>query len=147
MKAIFYRDYGSPDILTCEDVEKPVAKDNEVLIRIRAASTGPHDWHFMRGLPYLVRMVSGMPKPKNPRLGADVAGEVEAVGANVTQFKFGDEVFGTCRGSFAEYACTLESSLVMKPDNVTFEQAACVPVSGVTALQGLRDKREIQPGQ
>ena len=147
MKAIVYHNYGSPDVLKCEEVEKPTPGDDEVLIKVRAASVNPLDWHFMRGTPHFVRIMSGLRKPKVTRLGVDVAGEVEAVGRNVTQFKPGDEVFGSCRGGFAEYACTSESALVIKPDNVTFEQAASVPVAAFTALQGLRDKGQIQPAQ
>jgi NADPH:quinone reductase-like Zn-dependent oxidoreductase len=147
MKAVIYSKYGSPDVLQIKDVAKPVPKDNEVLIRVRAASVNPLDWHFMRGTPYIVRMMAGLLKPKVIRLGVDVAGQVEAVGRNVTRFKPGNEVFGACRGAFAEYACTLESSLVLKPENVTFEQAASVQVAATTALQGLRDKGRIQPGQ
>ena len=146
MKAVRYHKYGSPDVLRCEEVEKPAPGDDEVLIRVRAASVNPLDWHFMRGLPYMVRMVAGLGKPKDPRLGVDVAGQVEAVGKNVTQFKPGAAVFGSCRGTFAEYACTTESALATKPDNVTFEQAAAVPVAAFTALQGLRDEGKIQPG-
>src|SRR5256885_15875912 len=108
MKAIVYHKYGSPDVLKCEEVDKPTPGDNEVLIRVRAASVNPIDWHFMRGTPYFVRIMTGLRKPKITRLGADVAGQVEAVGKNVTRFKPGDEVFGTCRGAFAEYACTSE---------------------------------------
>jgi NADPH:quinone reductase-like Zn-dependent oxidoreductase len=147
MKAIVYYSYGPPDVLKCEEIEKPTPGDNEVLIKVRAASVNPLDWHFMRGMPYFVRMLTGLRKPKVTRLGVDVAGQVEAVGRNVTQFKPGDEVFGSCRGAFAEYACAPESALVMKPDNVTFEQAASGPVAVFTALQGLRDKGQIQPGQ
>ncbi len=147
MKAIVYSNYGSPDVLKCEGIEKPTARDDEVLIKVRAASVNPVDWHFMRGTPYFVRILAGLRKPKITRLGVDVAGQVEAVGRNVTQFKPGDEVFGSCRGAFAEYACTSESALVTKPNNVTFEQAASVPVAAFTALQGLRDKGQIQPGQ
>ena len=147
MKAIVYSNYGSPDVLKCEEIEKPTAGDDEVLIKVRAASVNPLDWHFMRGTPYIVRIMAGLRKPKVTRLGVDVAGQVEAVGRNVTQFKPGDEVFGACRGAFAEYVCASESALVMKPDNVTFEQAASVPVAAFTALQGLRDKGHLQPGQ
>jgi NADPH:quinone reductase-like Zn-dependent oxidoreductase len=147
MKAIAYSSYGSPNVLKCEDVEKPTAGDNEVLIKVRAASVNPLDSHFMRGKPYFVRIMAGLIKPKATRLGVDVAGQVEAVGRNVTQFKPGDEVFGACRGAFAEYVCASESGLVMKPNNVTFEQAASVPVAAITALQSLRDKGQIQPGQ
>jgi NADPH:quinone reductase-like Zn-dependent oxidoreductase len=147
MKAIVYTKYGPPDVLELQEMDKPVVKDDEVLVRVRAASVNPLDWHFMRGTPYFVRIMTGLRKPKDKRLGVDVAGQVEAVGRNVTQFKPGDEVFGSCRGAFAEYACTSESALVIKPDNVTFEQAASVPVAAFSALQGLRDKGQIQPGQ
>jgi NADPH:quinone reductase-like Zn-dependent oxidoreductase len=147
MKAIVYHRYGSPDVLQCEEIEKPAAGNNEVLIRVRAASVNPLDWHFMRGTPYMLRLAAGLRKPKVTRLGVDVAGQVEAVGKDVTQFKPGDEVFGSCRGAFAEYVCTSEPALVLKPDSVTFEQAAAVPVAAFTALQGLRDKGRIQPGQ
>ncbi|MBZ5510775.1 MAG: NAD(P)-dependent alcohol dehydrogenase [Acidobacteriia bacterium] len=147
MKAIVYYNYGSPDVLKCEEIEKPTAGDDEVLIKVRAASVNPLDWHLMRGTPYIGRLMIGLRKPKITRPGVDVAGQVEAVGRNVTQFKPGDEVFGSCRGAFAEYACTSESKLAMKPDNVTFEQAASVPVAAFTALQGLRHKGRIQPGQ
>jgi len=147
MKAIVYHNYGSPDILKCEEIEKPTAGDDEVLIKVRAASVNRLDWHFMRGAPYIVRIQAGLRNPKDTRLGVDVAGQVEAVGRNVTQFKPGDEVFGACRGAFAEYACTSESALVAKPNSVTFEQAASVPVAALTALQGLRDKGQIRPRQ
>lgn len=147
MKATVYHRYGPPDVLKLEDVEKPVPNDNQVLIKVRAASVNPLDWHFLRGTPYIVRIESGLREPKVTRLGVDVAGQVEAVGSNVTQFKPGDEVFGSCRGAFAEYVCASESKLVMKPDTVTFEQAASAPVAAFTALQGLRDKGKIQPGQ
>jgi NADPH:quinone reductase-like Zn-dependent oxidoreductase len=152
MKAAYTR-YGPPDVIEVDDLDKPVPRDNEVLIKVRAASVNPLDWKTMTGGPYIVRLLLGLRKPKIKQLGVDVAGQVEAVGRNVTQFKPGDEVFGTCRGAFAEYACTCESArvmksaLVMKPDNVTFEQAASAPVAALTALQGLRDKGRIQPGQ
>jgi NADPH:quinone reductase-like Zn-dependent oxidoreductase len=147
MKAIVYHSYGSPDVLQCEDIEKPTAGDDDVLIRVRAASVNPLDSHLMRGRPYVVRIQAGLREPKVTRLGVDVAGAVEAVGRNVRQFKPGDEVFGACRGAFAEYACTPESALVIKPGNVTFAQAAAANVAALTALQGLRDKGHIQPGQ
>src|SRR5262245_44979643 len=147
MKAIVYHSYGSPDVLKCEEIEKPTAGDKEVLIKVRAASVNPLDWHFMRGLPYIMRIQAGLRKPKVTRLGVDFAGTVEAVGKNVTQFKPGDEVFGAKTGAFAEYVCASESKLVMKPDTVTFDQAASVPVAAITALQALRDKGKIQPGQ
>jgi NADPH:quinone reductase-like Zn-dependent oxidoreductase len=128
-------------------MEKPVPTGSEVSIRVRAASVNPLDSHLMQGKPYIGRLAFGLRKPKDARVGRDVAGHVEAVGLNVTQFKPGDEVFGACRGAFAEYACASESRLAMKPENVTFEQAASVPVAALTALQGLRDKGKIQPGQ
>ena len=147
MKAIAYHSFGSPDVLRCEEIEKPIPGDDEVLIAVRAASVNPLDWHFLRGTPYIGRLQFGLRKPKIPRLGADVAGRVEAIGRNVTQFKPGDEVFGACRGAFTEYVCAPESTLVLKPETVTFEQAAAAPVAGFTALQALRDKGRLQPGQ
>lgn len=147
MKAIVYHNYGSPDILQLTDIEQPVPKDDEVLVKVRAASVNPLDWHFMRGTPYLVRLFTGIRKPKTTRLGADVAGEIEAVGKNVTKLKPGDAVFGTCTGAFAEYACALEMQLAIKPQNISFEQAAAVPVATLTALQGLRNKGYIKSGQ
>ena len=147
MKAAVYTRYGAPDVVQINDVEKPVPKDNQVLIKVRAASVNPLDWRLMKGRPYSLRILFGLRKPTIARPGRDVAGQVEAVGRNVTQFKPGDEVFGSCRGAFAEYACTSESALVTKPNNVTFEQAASAPVAAFTALQGLRDKGQIRPGQ
>jgi len=147
MKAAVYLRYGPPEVIQITDVAKPVPNNNEVLIKVRAASVNPLDWHFMRGLPYFLRLVAGLRAPKDIRLGADVAGKVEAIGSNVTKFKSGDEVFGTCRGAFAEYARSSESTLAVKPKNVTFEQAASAPIAGLTALQSLRDKGHIQPGQ
>jgi len=147
MKAAVYHRYGPPEVVQVKDVEKPSPGDNEILIKVHAASVNPVDWHFMRGTPYLLRIAAGLHQPKVTRLGVDVAGRVEAVGRNVTQFKADDEVFGSCRGAFAEYACTSEKALGMKPDNVTFEQAASVPLAAWTALQGLRDRGQIQPGQ
>ena len=146
MKAIVYHNYGSPDVLKCEEIEKPTAGDNEVLIKVRAASVNPLDWHFMRGAPYVVRIMAGLHKPKVTRLGVDIAGQVEVVGRNVTQFKPGDEVFGACRGAFAEYVSANEDKLALKPANISFEDAAAVPVAAITALQGLRDKGRIQRG-
>jgi NADPH:quinone reductase-like Zn-dependent oxidoreductase len=147
MKAIVYTEYGPPDVLQFTEVPKPTLKDDEVLIRIRAASVNPLDWHYLRGTPYLVRAQTGLRKPKTERLGVDVAGQIEAVGKNVTQFQPGSEVFGLCKGAFAEYACTSERALAPKPPNVTFEQAAAIPIAGFTALQALRDKGQIGPGQ
>jgi NADPH:quinone reductase-like Zn-dependent oxidoreductase len=147
MKAIVYSDYGLPDVIRCEETERPTPGDNEALIRVRAAAVNPYDWHGLRGKPYFLRMMTGLRKPKDTRLGVDVAGVVAAVGRNVTAFKPGDEVFGSCRGAFAEYACAPEKALAIKPENVTFEQAAAAPVAAFTALQGLRDTGRIQPGQ
>src|SRR6267154_1857517 len=146
MKAIVYHNYGPPDVVKLDDIETPTAADDEVLIKVRAASVNPVD-RLYRGRPYLVRIKIGLSKPKDTRLGRDVSGVVEAVGTNVRQFKPGDEVFGTCSGALAEYACASESAFVMKPENVTFEQAASVPIAGLTALQGLRDKGQLRPGQ
>ncbi|MBV9886503.1 MAG: NAD(P)-dependent alcohol dehydrogenase [Acidobacteria bacterium] len=147
MKAIVYYQYGPPDILRCEEIEKVTPGDGEVSLKIRAASLNPYDWHFMRGLPYGIRLMVGIGKPKNKRLGADVAGVVESVGRNVTQFKPGDAVYGVCHGAFGEFVCTAESKLVKKPDSVSFEHAACVPIAALTALQALRDKGKIRPQQ
>src|SRR5438094_3328341 len=146
MKAIVYSNYGSPDVVKCKEIEKPVPADNEVLIKVRAASLNPVDGHLMRG-PLPLRPMTGLRKPRNARLGVDVAGQVEAVGRNVTQFKPGNEVFGACRAALAEFACISESRLVVKPNKVTFEQAASVPIAALTALQALRDKGKVQPGQ
>ena len=149
MKAAVYTRYGPPDVAQITDVEKLVPTDNEVLIKVGAASVNPADWRLMRGAPYLFRLLFRLRKPTmtNPgRLGHDVAGEVEAVGRNVTLFQPGDAVFGWCRGALAEYACASESALIVKPESLTFEEAASVPVAALTALQGLRDKGRIQPG-
>lgn len=148
MKAIVYCDYGPPDVLKLEDVARPAPNDDQVLIRVHAASVNPLEWHYMRGTPHIGRLMGmGLRKPKVTRLGRDVAGQVEAVGRNVTQFKPGDEVFGSAPGALAEYACASERKLVMKPDRITFEQAASVPIAAITALQALRDKGKLQPGQ
>jgi NADPH:quinone reductase-like Zn-dependent oxidoreductase len=146
MKAIVHCEYGSPDVLKLEDVEKPVPNDNQLLVRVRAASVNPLDL-TIRG-PWLIRPLLGMRKPKDTRLGVDYAGTVEAVGKNATGFKPGDEVFGGKNGALAEYVCVLaDRAVVLKPSNMTFEQAASVPVAAITALQGLRDKGKIQSGQ
>lgn len=147
MKAILYTEYGSPDVLQLADVPTPVPGEGEVLLQVRAASANPLDWRLMRGSPYGIRIMSGLRRPKDARLGVDVAGVVEAVGGNVTQFQPGDEVFGSCNGAFAEYACATEKSLVPKPVGVPFEQAAAVVTAGLTALQGLRDRVRVQPAQ
>lgn len=149
MKAIVYRSYGSAEVLKCEDIPQPIPKDNEVLIKIRAAALNPLDWRMMGGVPFLIRRLMKMKTPSSAQpvgIGRDIAGVVEAVGKNVTQFKIGDEVFGNCEAGVAEYACTKESALVAKPEALTFEQAAAIPVAGLTALQGLR-KGKIQAGQ
>jgi len=147
MKAIVYCDYGGPDVLKLADVAKPVPNDNQALVKVRAASVNPLDWHYMRGEPYVMRLGAGLRKPEDIRLGVDFAGVVEAVGKNVTEFKPGDEVFGGRAGAFAQYICATEKALVLKPDNMTLEQAASVQIAGLTALQGLRDKGKLQPGQ
>ena len=147
MKAIVYTQYGSPDVLQFTEVAKPTPADDEVLIKVRAASVNPLDWRLMRGKPLFVRlMTGGLRKPKITRPGVDVAGQVEAVGRNVTQFKPGDDVFGGCRGAFAEYVCVIEDKLALKPANISFEDAAAVPVAALSALQALRDKGRIQRG-
>jgi NADPH:quinone reductase-like Zn-dependent oxidoreductase len=146
MKAIVCRKYGPPDVLKYEEIDKPTPRDDEVLIRVRAASVNPVDRLF-EGTSHLIRLLTGLRKPRDPRIGTDVAGEIEAVGKNVTQFKPGDEVFGGCRGAFAEYACASQSNLALKAPTVSFEQAASVPVAGLTALQGLRDKGKLRTGQ
>jgi NADPH:quinone reductase-like Zn-dependent oxidoreductase len=146
MKAIVYHEYGSPDVLKCEEIEKPVPKDDEVLIKVHSAAVNPLDWRLMKGEPRALRIMLRVLKMPIGRPGVDVAGEVEAVGKNVTQFKPGDAVFGACRAAIAQYACARESGIATKPANVTFEQAASVNVAGLTALQGLRDKGKVQPG-
>ena len=147
MKSILYHAYGAPDVLRLEDSAKPVAGDNEVLLRVRAASANPLDWHFLRGKPYAVRLVVGVPRPKDPRLGVDMAGVVEAVGRNVSRFQPGDEVFGGGKGAFAEFACAAESALTSKPPNLSFEEAAAVPIAAISALQGLRAAGRVQAGR
>jgi NADPH:quinone reductase-like Zn-dependent oxidoreductase len=147
MKAIVYDTYGVPDVLELREVDKPVVKDDEVLVRVHAAAVGKGDWLTVKGLPYIARMRYGLPKPKHNVPGFDVAGRIEAIGKNVTQLQPGDEVFGWCDGSFAEYASVPESQLVLKPANLTFEQVAAVPISAFAALQALRDTGQVQPGQ
>jgi NADPH:quinone reductase-like Zn-dependent oxidoreductase len=149
MKAVVYTNYGSPDVLEIREIKKPVPNDDQVLVKVRAAAINPLDWHFMEGTPYIMRaMIGGIRKPKSPQLGVDLAGEVEAVGKDVTQFKPGDEVFGTGHGAaFAEYVCANKTKLVLKPANVTFAEGAAVPIAALTALQGLRDYGKVQPGQ
>jgi NADPH:quinone reductase-like Zn-dependent oxidoreductase len=152
MKAIIYDGYGAPDdVLDLKDIDKPDVNDDEVLVRVRASSVNPFDWHWVTGLPYFSRSQFGLSKPKVDRLGADMAGVVEAVGKSVTRFQPGDEVFGDLSdvgmGAFAEYVCPPEEALALKPANLTFEQAAAVPLAANTALQGLRDAGRIESGQ
>jgi len=149
MKAIVQSEYGrSAEVLQLQDIEKPVVTDDAVLVRVRAAGIHAGDWHLVRGLPYLIRMMGyGLLKPKKKVPGSDLAGVVEAVGDDVTQFVPGDEVFGSGSAAFAEYASAREGNLVLKPANLTFEQAATIAASGLTALQGLRDHGEVQEGQ
>src|SRR5512139_3245162 len=151
MKAIVYTEYGSPDVLHLEDVEKPVPADDEVLVKVHAVSVNAADLHLLRADPFLIRLSSGFLKPKHTILGSDIAGRVEAVASNVTQFKPGDEVFGDISacgwGGFAEFVCVRENALVLKPMNLSFEQAAAVLMAAVTALQGIRHAGQIRPGQ
>jgi len=147
MKAIAQHRYGSADVLGVEEVDRPEIADDEVLVRVHAASVNPADWHFMRASPFFMRLMSGLTKPKQAVRGVDVAGRVEAVGEGVSRFAPGDEVFGCCEGAFAEYASAKEEDLVPKPASVTHEQAASVPLAGCTALQGLRNQGRIASGQ
>ena len=149
MKAIIYCDYGVAN-LKLQDIEKPTPADDQLLVRVHAASVNPYDWHFVEGTPKIIRLIAdtGLRKPKDTRLGVDFAGTIEAVGKNVTQFKPGDEVFGGRGGAFAEYVCPRATRAVaLKPANVTFEQAASVNIAGITALQAVRDRGKVQPGQ
>jgi len=149
MKAIVYREYGRPDaVLELRDVEKPVVDDDEVLVRVHAASVNPVDWHTMTGWPYMVRAQGGLRRPKSEQLGVDYAGTVEEVGSAVSEFKPGDEVFGARNGALAEYVrARADRAIVLKPANVSFADAAAVPVAGLTALQGVRDKGKVEAGQ
>ena len=148
MRAIVRDRYGPADVLELRDVDRPVVGDDEVLLRVRAAGVDQGVWHLMAGLPYPIRLAGyGLRAPKNPVLGADVAGVVEAIGRGVTSFQPGDEVFGIAKGSYAEYARASEDRLAPKPANLTFEQAAVVAISGFTALQGLRDRAKVRPDQ
>jgi NADPH:quinone reductase-like Zn-dependent oxidoreductase len=148
MQAIVRTRYGSPDVLQLKEVEQPVPQDDEVLVRVHAASVNATDWHAMRGKPFLARLGGrGLRKPNRQRLGGDLAGRVEVVGSNVTQFQVGDDVFGIGRGAFADYACAAENRLALKPADLSYEAAAAVPVAAVTALQALRDKGQIRLGQ
>ena len=151
MKAIVCTKYGSPDVLQLKEVDKPIPKEDEAQVKVHAASANAGDWHLLRGKPFLIRLMGyGLLKPKYKILGSDIAGRVEAVGRNVKQFQPGDEVFGDicgCWGGFAEYVCARDNALALKPASMTFEEAAAVPFTAVAALQGLRDKGQIQPGQ
>ncbi len=150
MKAIVQDSYGCTDVLQFRDVDQPLPADNQVLVRVHAAGLDRGVWHVMTGLPYMIRLVVpslGLREPKVPVRGVDLAGRVEAVGRTVTRFQPGDEVFGWCDGSYAEYACATEDHLTLKPANLSFEQAAAVPISGFAALQALRAVGEVQPGQ
>ena len=147
MQAIRYDEYGTSRVLQLVSVPRPAPGDHQVLVEVRAAGVNPLDWHYMRGTPYLLRIDAGVRAPEDPKLGVDVAGTVVAVGAKVTRFKPGDDVFGTAPGAFAQYALATDTKLVPKPAEVSFEQAAAVPVAALTALQGLRDKGRARPGQ
>lgn len=148
MKAIVYRCYGSSEVLSFEDVEKPTPADNEVLVKVHAASVNPLDHHYMTGSPYIMRLMTGLGAPGDTSLGVDFAGTVQTVGRNVKRFKPGDEVFGGTGGAFAEYVVVREDrGVALKPTNMTFEQAAAVPIAGITALQALRDLGKIEPGE
>ena len=152
MKAIVYTHTGSPDVLQLKEVQKPILTDQQLLIHVHAASVNALDWHAIRRAPFFLRFVGwllggGRHTPKEQRLGVDLAGVVEAVGSKVTQFQVGDEVFGSGDGTFADYACARTDAVMLKPANLSFEAAAAVPVAALTALQGLRDTGQIQPGQ
>src|SRR6204780_2160811 len=148
MKAIVYRCYGNSDVLKLEEIAKPAPADDRVLVKVHAASVNPLDWHYMQGKPYVMRAAAGVGKPDSILIGADFAGTVESVGKSVTRFKPGDEVFGDRDGAFGEYVSVRENgAMALKPTNMTMEQAAAVPIAGITALQALRDKGKVQPGQ
>ena len=146
MKAVVQTRYGSPDVLQLRDIDQPVASGDQVLVRVQAAAVNIGDWHLLRGVPYVIRLVAGLRAPRREIPGLDIAGQVEAVGADVRQFRPGDEVFGWCKGAFAEYACAAESDLLPKPANLTSEQAAAVGDSAFTALAAVRDQGKVQPG-
>lgn len=147
MRAATIERYGSPDVITVEEIERPTCGPDEVLIAVRAASVNPYDWHLMTGTPFLVRLQGGWRAPKSRRLGLDVAGVIESVGENITKLAVGDEVFGGAPGAFAEYVAVRDDTLVHKPANISFEEAAAVPVGALTAVQGLRDHGRVEPGQ
>src|SRR5579872_6792596 len=146
MKAIVRHRYGTADVLELENLPKPIPSDGEVLIRVHAAALNPYDWHMMRGTPWPLRLFFGLRKPKNIRLGADVAGTVVGLGKDATQFRLGDDVFGAADGSLGEYVCAPVSTVARKPENISHEEAAAVPIAALTALQALRDKGEVKSG-
>ncbi len=146
MKAIVQRRYGSPDVLQLRDIEQPTVGDDQVLVRVQAAAVNIGDWHLLRGVPYVIRLVAGLRRPRREIPGLDIAGQVEAVGRNVRGLRAGDEVFGWCKGAFAEYACAAESDLLPKPANLTPEQSAAVGDSAFTALVAVRDQGKVRPG-
>jgi NADPH:quinone reductase-like Zn-dependent oxidoreductase len=150
MKAIVYQRYGSPDVLEFKEVDKPIPKKDEVLVKVYAVSINDWDWQLLQGIPFVNRMINGLLKPKKKILGSDIAGRIEAVGKNVKQFQPGDDVYGDINGDwggFAEYACARENALALKPASMTFDEAAAIPQAAMLAIQGLRDKGRIQPGQ
>lgn len=147
MRAIVYYEYGAPAVLRLKEVETPSLGDDGVMVSVRGASTNPYDWHFIRGQPYFMRLFSGLRKPKAKHLGLDFAGRVEAVGKDVTEFSPGDEVYGMCDGAFAEYVCASRKRIALKPTNLSFPEAASVPLAALTALQGLRDAGRVRAGQ
>ena len=147
MKSVAYSQYGSAEVLEISEVEVPAITENQVLVKVQAVSINPADWHFMRGTPYLVRLQSGLTKPKIGKFGLDMAGVVESVGASVSEFQVGDEVFGESTGALSEYAVFGKNSLALKPANLNFEEAAAVPMAGFTAIQALRDKAKVKDGQ
>ena len=151
MKAIVYTKYGPPDVLQLKDVERPVPLNDEVLVKVHAASVNAYDWHFLTADVFLIRLMGGgLLRPKKKTLGADISGRVVAVGKNITRFQLGDQVFGTAKGGsggFAEYVCAREKKLELKPTNVSFEEASAVPMAAITALQGLRNEGQIEPGE
>jgi NADPH:quinone reductase-like Zn-dependent oxidoreductase len=148
MKAAVRHEYGPPDVVRIEQIDKPLPEDNQVLIKVRAAAVNPLDWHYMEGTPYILRLMGvGFMRPKDPRMGVDVAGVIESVGKNVTKFKPGDAVYGVGDSAYAEYSPAPADKIALKPDDVTFEQAAAVPIAGITALQGLRDTGHLKAGQ
>jgi NADPH:quinone reductase-like Zn-dependent oxidoreductase len=147
MRAFVHRSYGEADVLRLETVDKLLPLDNQILVQVRAAAANPLDWHYLRGTPYVMRLESGLPRPHNPRIGTDFAGVVTAVGARISQFKPGDEVFGIAHGAFGEFVLAYERRIALKPRGLSFEQAAAIPIAAVTALQSLRDKGRLAAGQ